>query len=136
MLGHGDVCLLEINSSLVAVASSPNFSFHCLFCHGYEERNVDSAGVLAIGELSNPHAVQHLARMARRLTPKVTVYTDGSEDLAQEVERILVDDDMKVERRKIARLEKGPDTTVDVYFDDGEKVTEGFLVSKALPLDT
>ena len=97
---------------------------------------MDSAGVLAIGELSNPYAVQHLARMARRLIPKVTVYTDGSEDLAQELERIFVDDDLKVDSRRIARLEKVPDTTVDVYFDDGETVREGFLVSKTPPFDT
>jgi hypothetical protein len=26
-------------------------SFHCLFCHGYEERGAASAGVFAIDEL-------------------------------------------------------------------------------------
>ncbi|KAI0456047.1 hypothetical protein F5B21DRAFT_169597 [Xylaria acuta] len=27
--------------------------YHCLFCHGYEDRGVESAGVLAIGEVGN-----------------------------------------------------------------------------------
>ena len=56
--------------------------FHCLFCHGYEEKNVVSAGVLAVGDISAPMMSLHMARMAKRLAPKVTIYTDGAEELA------------------------------------------------------
>ncbi|KAL8832727.1 MAG: hypothetical protein Q9170_004771 [Blastenia crenularia] len=105
--------------------------FHCLFCHGYEERDVASSGVLAIGDTANPNLALHLARMAKRLTPNVTIYTHGADELAQKMVEAAVDDDMRVENRIIERLEKtaeGP--SVVLHFEDGETVTEGFLVHK------
>ena len=104
--------------------------FHCLFCHGYEEKNIASAGVLAVGDISSPFVSLHMARMAKRLTPNVTIYTDGAEELAQQTTEVAVDDDIKVESRRILRLEKGiQGSSVEVHFDNGQKITEGFLVS-------
>ena len=108
--------------------------FHCLFCHGFEEKGVPSAGVLAVGDIANPQMALHLARMAKRLTGKVTVYTDGATSLAEQLDGMAVDGEVVVERRAIARLEKSSHgTDVIVHFKDGEKVTEGFLV-KDTPL--
>ena len=104
--------------------------FHCLFCHGYEEKNVASAGVLAIGDMSNPHVALHMARMAKRLTPNVTIYTDSKEDLAQQMAQLAVNDDMKVESRRITLLKKGAEgSSVMMHFENGDVITEGFLVS-------
>ena len=69
-----------------------------------------------------------MARMAKRLTPNVTIYTDGAEDLAQQTVLAAVNDDIKVESRRISLLEKGTDSSVVVHFEKGEKITEGFLV--------
>lgn len=103
--------------------------FHCLFCHGYEEKNVNSAGVLAVGDMANPYGALHLARMAKRLTPNVTIYTDGADELAQKTAEVAVDDDIAVESKPITRLEKGEESSVIMHFKDGRKFTEGFLVS-------
>ncbi|KAI4147173.1 MAG: hypothetical protein LQ341_001853 [Variospora aurantia] len=105
--------------------------FHCLFCHGYEEKNVASAGVLAVGDMANPFGALHLARMAKRLTPNVTLYTNGADDLAQKTREAAKDDDMKVVSRTIKRLEKTAEGAgVVMHFENGEKITEGFLVHK------
>ncbi|CAD6585422.1 MAG: hypothetical protein ASARMPREDX12_001995 [Alectoria sarmentosa] len=105
--------------------------FHCLFCHGFEEKNVASAGVLAVGDLSSPFGSLHMARMAKRLTPNVTIYTDGAKELAQQTLLAAADDDIKVEGRAITLLEKGAkESSVVVYLEDGHKITEGFLVHK------
>ena len=103
--------------------------FHCLFCHGYEEKNVKSAGVLAVGDIANPFGALHLARMAKRLTPNVTIYTDGADELAQKTAEAAIDDDIKVESKTISRLEKGEQSSVIMHFKDGQTFTEGFLVS-------
>ena len=105
------------------------FRFHCLFCHGYEEKNVKSAGVLAVGDMANPYGALHLARMAKRLTPNVTIYTDGADELAQKTAEVAADDDIKVESKMISRLEKGEETSVIMHFKDGQTFSEGFLVS-------
>ena len=104
--------------------------FHCLFCHGYEEQGVPSAGVLAVGDIGSPPMALHMARMAKRLTPNVTIYTDGAEQLAQQTALAAVEDDVKVDNRPIALLKKGAEeSSVVVHFDDGQQITEGFLVS-------
>lgn len=109
-------------------------SFHCLFCHGYEERGSPSAGVLAIGEVADVAPALHLARGAKQLAGKVTIYTDGSEALAasltaglrpQELEHIVTD------TRPITKLIKEPTATnVTIQFASGPNVTEGFLVHR------
>lgn len=73
-----------------------------------------------------------MARMAKRLTPCVTIYTDGAKELAQQTALAATDDDIKVESRAITLLEKGAEeSSVVVYLGEGHKITEGFLVSLA-----
>lgn len=74
----------------------------------------------------------HMARMAKRLTEQVTVYTNGAEGLTNEIQAVLKGSisGIRLDERKIAKLTKGEkETEVDVAFVDGETVTEGFLVS-------
>lgn len=105
-------------------------SFHCLFCHGYEERGCVSAGLLAVGDVANPMVAIHFARMAKRFATTVTLYTDGAEELAQTLKESARGTGIKVDMRKISKLAKGPgESDVQVIFEDGTQVTEGFLVS-------
>lgn len=111
---------------------SPLSSFHCLFCHGYEDRDVTSSGVLGAGDLAIAPAALHLTRHARQLTPKVTVYTNGAEGLGKEVQKLLrPDEDIHIDTREITRLVKGKDrASVILRFKDGTEITEGFLVNR------
>lgn len=108
--------------------------FHCLFCHGYEERGVASAGLLAVDDLAGPEMAQKMARMAGRLAENVTVYTNGSEELKRQIEQSFTASakgikGFKVDGRKIERLEKrGEKSEMLVKFVDGSEVVEGFLV--------
>lgn len=107
--------------------------FHCLFCHGFEERDSASAGVLAIGDVASVGAALHLGRMAKRLAPTVTIYTNGAEDLYEQITLGLNGSGIKVDKRRIARLEQGSEQIrVIVHLEDGSNVREGFLVSPAL----
>lgn len=103
--------------------------FHCLFCHGYEERGAESVGVLAIGFCANAQVALHLSHMSRNLAKHVVIYTDGDAQLAEEVTAQVKDEsNITIENRKIARLDlvaSGPE--VDVRFEVGEKKREGFL---------
>lgn len=78
----------------------------------------------------------HQSHMARRLTENVTLYTNGNTDLAAQLKELLEHDkDAKSGRihvvdRKIAKFARGTngESEVVVTFEDGESVTEGFLV--------
>ncbi|GJC90930.1 thioredoxin reductase gliT [Colletotrichum liriopes] len=102
--------------------------FHCLFCHGYEERGASSSGVLAIGHAADPDVVERIAKMAKRLSKSVTVYKNGDSEIATQSEAQLHSSKVRFDNRKIAELSlvgSGPE--VDVNFDDGTSQREGFL---------
>ncbi|KAI1176311.1 putative thioredoxin reductase glit-like protein [Nemania sp. FL0916] len=109
--------------------------FHCLFCHGYEERGAASVGVLAIGEVANVPPALHLARAAKQLADKVTIYTGGSSELASAVSAALKDSEKSTivtDARPIAKLVKEKEgTDVTIHFGDGSgSAREGFLVHR------
>ncbi|KAJ5206573.1 Pyridine nucleotide-disulfide oxidoreductase class-II [Penicillium cf. griseofulvum] len=105
--------------------------FHCLFCHGFEERGCESVGVLAIGDMASIKPVMHVARMARRFATTVTIYTHGAEELTQELEKATRDTGFKVDSRAIKKLVMGPGASdVEVGFEDGTQKMEGFLVHR------
>ncbi|KAE8374179.1 hypothetical protein BDV26DRAFT_284499 [Aspergillus bertholletiae] len=105
--------------------------FHCLFCHGYEERGCASAGLLAVGDMANPTAAMHFARMAKRFTPTVTLYTNGADELAHTLQDASRGTGIKVDQRKISKLVKGCGASdVQIVFEDGAQITEGFLTHR------
>ena len=105
-------------------------SYHCLFSHDYEERNVASTGVLAVGDISSPGMSVHIERMARCLAAKVTYYTDGAKELAQQTIKAAADDEIEVDSRRTTHLEKGEEgASILMHFVKGQSFVEGFLVS-------
>ncbi|KAJ5190858.1 Pyridine nucleotide-disulfide oxidoreductase class-II [Penicillium longicatenatum] len=105
--------------------------FHCLFCHGFEERGCETAAVLAIGDMANVMPAMHVARMARRFATTVTIYTHGAQELTQALEKASDGTGIRVDSRPIARLVKGQGKSdVEVAFEDGTQRMEGFLVHK------
>ncbi|KAI5465312.1 hypothetical protein BGZ63DRAFT_373262 [Mariannaea sp. PMI_226] len=104
--------------------------FHCLFCHGFEERGAESVGVLAGGFLQHADMLAHVGPMAKRLAKSVTIYTNDNEQLHSEVQSKLHSSKIHFDNRKIARLQLqngGPEVTI--HFTDGTSKTEGFIAS-------
>ncbi|KAI0014606.1 hypothetical protein F4780DRAFT_200816 [Xylariomycetidae sp. FL0641] len=106
--------------------------FHCLFCHGFEERGSPSAGVLASGLLAAPMFAPAIARMAGRLAGVVNIYTNGDEAVGAQVRPLLRSTKkFRFDHRKIKSLAKDPDVAgeagVLVTLEDGSVVKEGFL---------
>ncbi|TGO65074.1 hypothetical protein BCON_0004g00710 [Botryotinia convoluta] len=107
--------------------------FHCLFCHGYEERNSPSAGVLALQSQAYYQMAIHMAKTASYLSQKVTIYTNGVETLGEEISTALktsfkASHRFAVDNRKISNLVKGDQgAEVILKFEDGSAKTESFI---------
>ncbi|KAI0525876.1 hypothetical protein F5B22DRAFT_257849 [Xylaria bambusicola] len=106
--------------------------FHCLFCHGYEERGAPSAGVLASGVLGNSMLAPPISRMASRFAGAVNVYTNGNEDFGAEVRAALKNTKkLHIENRKIKSVAKDADAQgeagVLVTLEDGTVNKESFI---------
>lgn len=107
--------------------------YHCLFCHGYEDREAPSAGILAVGNVARIETALHMAYMARRLAKKIVFYTDGADDVVKELSLAIKPDfGFTIESRKIQNLAKGTasKSDVEITFTDGDTATEGFVVHK------
>ncbi|ERF77100.1 hypothetical protein EPUS_09239 [Endocarpon pusillum Z07020] len=102
--------------------------FHCLFCHGFEERGAISAGVLALGFITSPPMILHMARMASPLAKHVTIYCHGNKELSTQLQKEFQGKPLTIEPRKIAALERR-DEHVTVHFEDGGSRKEAFFVS-------
>ncbi|KAK9784504.1 putative Thioredoxin reductase glit [Seiridium cardinale] len=106
--------------------------FHCLFCHGFEERGHASAGVLAVGPMANTMFPPPISRMASRLAGTINVYTNGNPELGAEI-RVLLKSTKKftIENHKIIKFEKDPavpgSAGVLVTLEDGTVNKEGFV---------
>lgn len=146
MLGQVHVSLRVPPSWISPSRTEPDLrasfhSFQCLLCKGYEERGCISAGVLAVGPLQYVPQALHVARQVTRLSPQVTLYTNGSESVAAElVSAFGTTTQMRVDRRVIKRFIPGPrGTGVGIEFEDGSSTKEGFLAhqpatkSRAVP---
>ncbi|KAJ5396729.1 thioredoxin reductase GliT [Penicillium cosmopolitanum] len=108
--------------------------FHCLFCHGYEERGADSVGALATGTLSSPETLAHIARMAKRLSKHVNIYTNGNSELITSTKAIIHSNKIAYDDRKIIKFEhqdgsEDKPPLVVLHFEDGTSKNEGFIVS-------
>ncbi|RYP05754.1 hypothetical protein DL764_003571 [Monosporascus ibericus] len=62
--------------------------YHCLFCHGYEDRDAVSTGILAVAPVGPTLAV-HMAHSAAQLSDQVTIYTNGDEEVAPELKPLM-----------------------------------------------
>ena len=107
--------------------------FHCLFCHGFEERGGSSAGVLAGGAINTPEMLAHIAPMAKRLSSHITVYTNGNTTLAEATKPLIKSSKISYDARRITNLALlHPDqhsSPVIITFDDGATKTETFIAS-------
>lgn len=75
----------------------------------------------------------HFARNCLRLSKEVTLYTNGNEQLASDLQSAIdaAPAPMKADARKISRLTKGANgSEVTLTFEDGTEKTEGFLAHK------
>ncbi|KAJ4357167.1 uncharacterized protein N0V89_001742 [Didymosphaeria variabile] len=107
--------------------------FHCLYCHGWEEKGNPSAGMLAEGDTGAVVPALHFARQALRMVDNVTLYTNGNEQLAGELKAALdaAPAPMTVNSKKITKLVKAPERArITLHFDDGTSITEAFLAHK------
>jgi thioredoxin reductase len=109
-------------------------SFHCLYCHGWEERDAASSGILCEGDISSVVLALFVARQALRLSKEVTMYTHGNAQLAEDIKSTVapaLQAKMKADPRVIKKFTKGPrDSEVILHFEDGTTKTEGFLAHK------
>jgi thioredoxin reductase len=106
--------------------------FHCLFCHGFEERNSKKAGLLAAGHFANPAFATAISGMAQRLAQDVVLYTNGNETLKADLETAFAATilHVSIDSRKIARVQQlgmETDERLALYFDNGEQDALGFM---------
>lgn len=105
-------------------------SFHCLYCHGFEERGAESVGVFAGGMITAPEMVSHVAPMAKRFAKSVTVYSNGNESTLEGVRAKLHSSKINYDNRTIKSfqlVDDGP--AVKITFHDGSSKVEGFVAS-------
>ena len=121
--------------------NADRYRFHCLFCHGYEDRGASSVGVLAIEDCAPPGPAMHIANYALRLADTVVIYTNGSASTTTAIETALSSlrpnsksrRNISINPAKISRLVKKPKgPEIEVQLENGEKKTEGFLVHKPI----
>lgn len=85
------------------------------------------------GAIASPPRALHLARMARRLSESVTVYTNGDEALAKDIQQAVEPSSdatswLKFDARPITRFKKGDlAKTVIVHFGETDKKTRRLL---------
>ncbi|KAL6925327.1 hypothetical protein ACHAPO_008985 [Fusarium lateritium] len=104
--------------------------FHCLYCHGFEERGAESVGVFAGGMISNADMLAHITPMAKRLSHSVTVYTNTNTSLIEPIQSKIHSSKVHYDDRKItsfALVNGGP--SVKITFEDGTSKIEGFVVN-------
>ncbi|CAI6332534.1 unnamed protein product [Periconia digitata] len=107
--------------------------FHCLYCHGWEEKGSESAGMLAEGDTGNVVVALHFARQGLRMAKQITLYTNGNETLARDLKDALeaAPAPMSVNSKKIQKLVKASErASVTLEFSDGTSTTEAFLAHK------
>ncbi|KAG9257180.1 uncharacterized protein F5Z01DRAFT_671622 [Emericellopsis atlantica] len=111
--------------------------FHCLFCHGFEERGTETAGFLVNDMMTAPtnpmppaDMITHVSRMAKRLAKNVIIYTNGRAELVDELKAKIHSSKIIVDNRVIDHLSLvGEGPHVKITFEDGTTKTEGFLAS-------
>lgn len=105
-----------------------NYSFHCLFCFGYEDRGAKSTGVLVVPPLSSILLLHMVtAANAAQLSDELAIYRNGDESVTTQLAPITKAP-FKIDARKIVRLVDNSEPAVTVEFADGSTKEEKFLV--------
>ncbi|KAF2690573.1 FAD/NAD(P)-binding domain-containing protein, partial [Lentithecium fluviatile CBS 122367] len=106
--------------------------FHCLFCHGYEQRGSESSGVLAIDDVAPIPFALHVSRNAAQMTEKVTIYTNGNKENAKSLrDSIGSMAPITVDHRKIVKFTLGQKSVgCTLTFEDGTTKDEAFIAHK------
>lgn len=108
-------------------------SYHCLFCHGYEDAGKPSSGILAIGDNSAPAAAIGLARSSKQITSKVVIYTSNNPTVQSSIAALLGENDTAIttDDREVTSLALGAEGNgITLTFADGSTVQEAFLAHK------
>ena len=72
-----------------------------------------------------------MARNALQFTKRVTVYTNGSEEVASTLLPLIGSKSIQIDTRKVSKLQKGQrGADVTISLDDGLQLTHGFMVHK------
>ncbi|KAM5351025.1 hypothetical protein ACJ41O_003748 [Fusarium nematophilum] len=104
--------------------------FHCLYCHGFEERGADSVGVFAGGLINSPEMLAQVSPMAKRLAKSVTIYTNDNDSLLSSLRPKLHSSKIAFDNRPIKRFRLvGDGPSVEITFADGSSRVEGFVAS-------
>ncbi|KAL3964933.1 hypothetical protein ACCO45_001937 [Purpureocillium lilacinum] len=110
--------------------------FHCMFCHGFEERGAESAGVLAAGMMTSADMLAHIAPMVKRLARSVTVGKIRFD--TRRIARVALAHPPKLhhhhhhhqdEEEDSSSSDDAASTAVTLHFDDGTSATEGFVAN-------
>lgn len=121
----------------MADSSLPPKSFHRQVHRGFEVAGCASAGVLAVKGDGTLFKARHLALEAKAPARSVTIYTNGNEDLAAEVEAALTERPVGTctfNTKKIKKLVKGPlANDVRVELEDGTSKTENYIIHRPIP---
>lgn len=121
----------HITPSVELVLTYP--SYHCLFCHGFEDAGKPSSGILALGDNSAPATAVALARSAMRLTTKVVIYTSNNPTVQSSIAELLGDNDaaITIDDREVTALALGAEGNgITLTFADGSTAPEAFLAHK------
>jgi thioredoxin reductase len=135
--GYGELWKKKMSVRALPVPPSLQYadqysSYHCLFCLGYEDRGAASSGVLAIQVLAMmPALAVHMADNAAQLSKEVTIFTNGSEELAGQIRGMCPNSPFKVDTRAIDNLTDA-EGGVKVAFADGSSKEVSFLVHSPL----
>ncbi|OJD30968.1 thioredoxin reductase [Diplodia corticola] len=106
--------------------------YHCLFCHGYEERGAPKAAILAVEDMADLMHSIAVGCMAARLSTSVSILTHGNADLTKEISAAAAEKGLTVDSRRIVRFKKvsADSADVEVEFEDGKKEVFGFVAHK------
>ncbi|KAF2014413.1 thioredoxin reductase glit [Aaosphaeria arxii CBS 175.79] len=103
--------------------------YRCCFCNAFEDRGANSVGVLAVDGFASVPMALHAAQDFKRFAKQVTIYTHGSESLAEELAAAITNPEkVKIKTSKIKLLDKtGAGGECTVHLEDGSSHVEGFL---------
>ncbi|KAI2603682.1 FAD/NAD(P)-binding domain-containing protein [Hypoxylon sp. NC1633] len=108
--------------------------WHCLFCYGYDKRDSESAGVLAVNDVAPIPVAVHVSRNAAQFAKHITIYTNGDASKIDDFQTAIGPTaPFTVDSRRITKFVLGPNQHgITTHFEDGTTKDEAFLGHKPL----